>query len=171
MVLRRRSPRGPQRRHELVRVGREHRSHDGVSVQPPVGSELEHFGTWRRGSGRHRALADPLVQYRTGAKRASPQARSNTPTGELLAIEATNGELRYRHLLGTVLETDIPRRLEPVLRSGALFVPHSNVHVFRPREAIPDLLRVDERCDVYVAEESGHLVSFAAGPRLSLVKG
>jgi outer membrane protein assembly factor BamB len=105
----------------------------------------------------------------------------NTPTGELLAIEAANGELRYRHLLGTVLETDVPRKLEPVLRSGALFVPHSNVHVFRPRdgaeigvigpcEAIPDLLRVDERCDVYVAEESGHLVSFAAGPRLSLVR-
>ena len=33
-----------------------------------------------------------------------------------------------------------------------------------------DLLRVDERCDVYIAEESGHVVSFAAGPRLSLVK-
>ena len=105
----------------------------------------------------------------------------NTPTGELLAIEAATGELRYRHLLGTVLETDIPRKLEPVLRSGALFVPHSNVHVFRPRdgaeigvigpcEAIPDLLRVDERCDVYIAEESGHVVSFAAGPRLSLVR-
>jgi hypothetical protein len=106
----------------------------------------------------------------------------NTPTGELLAIEATSGELRYRHVLGTVLETDVPRKLEPVLRSGALFVPHSNVHVFRPRdgaeigvigpcEAIPDMLRVDERCDVYIAEESGHVVSFAAGPRLSLVKG
>ena len=76
----------------------------------------------------------------------------------------------------------MPRRLEPVLRSGALFVPHIDVHVVRPRdgsllgaispcEAIPDLLRVDERCDVYVAEESGHLVSFGSGPRLSLVKG
>jgi len=105
----------------------------------------------------------------------------NAPTGELLAIEAATGTLRYRHLLGTVLETDVPRRLEPVLRSGALFVPHANVHVFRPRdgaeigvigpcEAIPDLLRVDERCDVYIAEESGHVVSFAAGPRLSLVR-
>jgi hypothetical protein len=106
----------------------------------------------------------------------------NTPTGELVAIEGESGALRYRHVLGTVLETDVPRKLEPVLRSGALFVPHSNVHVFRPRdgaeigvlgpsEAIPDLLRVDEKCDVYIAEESGHVVSFAAGPRLSLVKG
>ncbi len=105
----------------------------------------------------------------------------NTPTGELLAIESRTGALRYRHVLGMVLETDVPRKLEPVLRSGALFVPHCNVHVFRPRdgaeigvigpcEAIPDLLRVDQHCDVYVAEESGHLVSFAAGPRLSLVK-
>jgi outer membrane protein assembly factor BamB len=105
----------------------------------------------------------------------------NAPTGEIFAIDAATGELRYKHLLGTVLETDVPRRLEPVLRSGALFVPHANVHVFRPRdgaeigvigpcEAIPDMLRVDERCDVFIAEESGHLVSFAAGPRLSLVR-
>ena len=68
-----------------------------------------------------------------------------------------------------------------MLRSGALFVPHVDVHVFRPSDgahlaqigpcdAIPDLLRVDERCDVYVAEESGHMVAFGAGPRLSLVK-
>ncbi len=106
----------------------------------------------------------------------------NTPTGEIVAIEATTGEVRYRHLLGNVLEHDVPRRLEPVLRSGALFVPHSDVRVLRPSDgalmgaispcdAIPDLLRVDERCDVYVAEESGHLVAFGAGPRLALVKG
>ena len=66
-----------------------------------------------------------------------------------------------------------------MLRSGALFVPQSEVHVVRPRDGaplgkvptdlIPDLLRVDERCDVYVAEESGHLAAFTAGPRLSLV--
>lgn len=105
----------------------------------------------------------------------------NSPTGELTAIEAATGALRYRHLLGVVLEADVPRRLEPVLRSGALFVPHVDVHVFRPHdganvatigpcEAIPDLVRVDEKCNVYVAEESGHLVAFGAGPRLSLVK-
>jgi hypothetical protein len=39
-----------------------------------------------------------------------------------------------------------------------------------PTEAIPDLLRVDERCDVYVAEESGHMAAFGALPRLSLVR-
>jgi outer membrane protein assembly factor BamB len=104
----------------------------------------------------------------------------NTPTGDLLGVDAANGFVRYKHSLGRTLETDMPRKLEPVLRCGALFVPSSDVHVVRPRdgislgsiapcEAIADLLRVDERCDVYVAEESGHLLSFSAGPRLSLV--
>ncbi|WP_394837544.1 PQQ-like beta-propeller repeat protein [Pendulispora rubella] len=106
----------------------------------------------------------------------------NCPTGELVAVEAESGALRYRHVLGRMVDSDVPRRLEPVLRSGALFVPHTDVHVFRPHDgteiatigpcdAIPDLLRVDEQCNVYVAEESGHLVSFAVGPRLTLVKG
>lgn len=106
----------------------------------------------------------------------------NTPTGELVAFAAQTGLLRYRRVLGRVVELDMPRRLEPVLRSGGLYVPHADVHVFRPRDgerlatigpcdAIPDLLRVDEACNVYVAEESGHLASFAVGPRLSLVKG
>jgi len=39
-----------------------------------------------------------------------------------------------------------------------------------PCEAIPDLLRVDERCDVYVAEESGHMAAFGTGARLTLVR-
>lgn len=106
----------------------------------------------------------------------------NAPSGELVAIGAASGELRWRHVLGPrPLEADVPRRLEPVLRSGALFVPHTDVAVIRPRdgallgqvaptEAIPDMLRVDEAGSVYVAEESGHLVSFAALPRLSLVE-
>ncbi len=105
----------------------------------------------------------------------------NTPTGELVGLDAATGNVRYRHTLGRTVDSDVPRKLEPVLRSGALFVPHVDVQVFRPNDgthlatigpcdAIPDLLRVDERCDVYVAEESGHMVAFGAGPRLSLVK-
>ncbi|HVH46981.1 MAG TPA: PQQ-binding-like beta-propeller repeat protein, partial [Labilithrix sp.] len=105
----------------------------------------------------------------------------NTPTGELVGVDASTGAVRYRHSFCRTMETDVPRRLEPVLRSGALFVPHVDVHVFRPSDgahlaqigpcdAIPDLLRVDERCDVYVAEESGHMAAFGVGPRLSLVK-
>ncbi len=105
----------------------------------------------------------------------------NAPTGDLMSIGAASGELRWRHVLGPrPLEADVPRRLEPILRSGALFVPHTDVAVVRPRdgallatigptEAIPDLMRVDEMGSVYVAEESGHLVSFSAMARLSLV--
>lgn len=105
----------------------------------------------------------------------------NTPSGELVGIDGARGTLRWKQALGRGLDSDTPRKLEPVLRSGALFVPHTDVQIFRPGDgahlgtvgpcdAIPDLLRVDERCDVYVAEESGHMVAFGAGPRLSLVK-
>jgi outer membrane protein assembly factor BamB len=105
----------------------------------------------------------------------------NTPTGELVAVDSSLGTVRWKQALGRGLDSDTPRKLEPVLRSGALFVPHTDVQIFRPADgahlgtvgpcdAIPDLLRVDERCDVYVAEESGHMVAFGAGPRLSLVK-
>jgi outer membrane protein assembly factor BamB len=107
----------------------------------------------------------------------------NAPNGELVALDETSGDLRWRQVLGPCpLEPDVPRRLEPILRCGALFVPHAEVTVIRPRdgavlgtisptEAIPDLLRVDERCDVFIAEESGHLLAFGAVPRLSLVRG
>jgi outer membrane protein assembly factor BamB len=117
----------------------------------------------------------------------------NSPMGEIVAVDARSGDLRWRHVVGPrPLEADVPRRLEPVLRSGALFVPcslvtHSGtagaaagVCIVRPAdgallgsiaptEAIPDLLRVDENCHVYAAEESGHLAAFGALPRLSLV--
>ena len=105
----------------------------------------------------------------------------NTPTGDVVGVDGARGTIRWKHAFGRGVESDIPRKLEPVLRSGALFVPHTDVQVLRPSDgahlgtvgpcdAIPDLLRVDERCDVYVAEESGHMASFGAGPRLSLVK-
>ena len=88
--------------------------------------------------------------------------------------------------VGLILADNLPNvldpgihPLEPVLRSGALFVPQSEVHVVRPHDGtllgrvpddiIPDLLRVDERCDVYVAEESGHVAAYSAAPRLTLV--
>ncbi|OJY29489.1 MAG: hypothetical protein BGO98_47410 [Myxococcales bacterium 68-20] len=145
----------------------------------------------RRGlrlAGFHRETGDQLFETETPV---APVGTSwlavddllvgNTPTGELVGVDAKTGAVRYRHAFGGTVESDVPRRLEPVLRSGALFVPHVDVHVFRPSDgahlakigpcdAIPDLLRVDERCDVYVAEESGHMAAFGVGPRLSLVK-
>jgi outer membrane protein assembly factor BamB len=173
------------------------RREDGARIGPK----------YRAGSGK---AGDPPSSSRQG-RTIAPSGTSwlavddafigNTPTGELVAIDAGTEELRWRHVLGPrPLEADVPRRLEPVLRGGALFVPCSfiplprssgasasrdgeaaaGVTIIRPRdgallgtiaptEAIPDLLRVDERCDVFVAEESGHLVAFGALPRLSLV--
>jgi outer membrane protein assembly factor BamB len=175
-----------------------------VAVRSKTGLSLTAF---RRDDG---ARISPPSSSRPPARRTvAPRGTSwlaiddafigNTPTGELVAIDASTEELRWRHVLGPrPLEADVPRRLEPVLRGGALFVPCSFIPVSRPgstqddpqiaagvtiirpqdgavlgtiapTDAIPDLLRVDERCDVYVAEESGHLVAFGALPRLSLV--
>lgn len=104
----------------------------------------------------------------------------NTEDGEVVAVDATTGETRFRRTLARSADDALPRSLEPVLRSGALFVPQAQVHVIRPRDGevlgvvptdlVPDLLRVDERCDVFVAEESGHVAAFGAGPQLSLVR-
>jgi outer membrane protein assembly factor BamB len=132
------------------------------------------------------------IQRNAGATAVAPSGTSwlavddafvgNAPTGDLVSIDA-QGNLRWRHVRADrPPESDVPRRLEPVLRGGALFVPHTDVAVLRPRDGavlgtidgvkaglIPDLLRVDERGDVYVAEESGHLAAFGALPRLRLV--
>jgi outer membrane protein assembly factor BamB len=103
----------------------------------------------------------------------------NDGAGVLLCLEASSGRPLYNHVFAGGPSTDTPRRLEPVLRNGALFVPQQQVHVMRPRtgeiigtvppDLVPDLLRVDERCDVYVGEESGHLAAFGAAPRLAVV--
>src|SRR6185295_13410407 len=134
-----------------------------------------------RATGEPRFQTDPLAPIGTSWLAVDDLLVGNTPMGDVLAVDANAGTIRWRHSLGRTNDSDIPRRLEPVLRNGALFVPHVDVHVFRPSDgihlaeigpcdAIPDLLRVDERCDVYVAEESGHMVAFGAGPRLTLVK-
>jgi outer membrane protein assembly factor BamB len=105
---------------------------------------------------------------------------ANAGSGVLLCLEATTGKVVYNHVFSGSAGADQPRRLEPVLRSGALFVPQHQVSVVRPSDGevigtvpadlIPDLLRVDERCNVYVGEESGHLAAFSVAPRLTLVR-
>jgi hypothetical protein len=74
---------------------------------------------------------------------------------------------------------DRPQSVQPVLRSGALFVPQSEIYVVQPHDGavvgrvptdlVPDRLRVDECCGVYVAEMSGHLAAYASLPRLTLL--
>jgi len=176
-----------------------------VAVRQKSGLAL---ATFRRDDGSPIATSERAVAPRgTSWLAVDDVFIGNAPTGELVAVDAAGGELRWRHILGPrPLEADLPRRLEPVLRCGALFVPCSllggggggagpstrasagehvavaGVSIVRPSDgaligtiapsdAIPDMLRVDERCDVYVAEDSGHLVAFGALPRLSLVTG
>jgi outer membrane protein assembly factor BamB len=106
----------------------------------------------------------------------------NAPFGQLSALDVQTGDVRWTANLADALADEIPRRLEPVLRGGALFVPASSVHVVRPAdgqklsaslpcELVPDLMRVDERGWVYVAEESGYLAAYAPKPMLTLIKG
>jgi len=105
----------------------------------------------------------------------------NQPTGEVVALLGTTGETAWRHVFEAPLQGDAPRRLEPILRSGALFVPQDKVRVLRPADGaiigvvgsdlVPDLLRIDERCDVYLAEESGHVAAFGASARLEVFDG
>ncbi len=143
----------------------------------------------RRGVGARafdRATGNPLWSHAPGV--AAPTSAwlavdhsivVNSASGALLCLDALTGTLRYNHVFTRQVDADQPRRLEPVLRHGALFVPQHQVHVVRPGDGeiigtaptdlIPDLLRVDERCDIYIAEESGHLAAFSVAPRLTLV--
>jgi outer membrane protein assembly factor BamB len=105
----------------------------------------------------------------------------NTPAGRICGVDLEDGDVRWEQQLSDPVADDVPRRLEPVLRGGALFVPAASVHILRPTDGaalgtalpcplVPDLVRVDERGWVYVAEESGHLGAYAPVPHLTLVR-
>lgn len=117
-----------------------------------------------------------------GGLLATPRALFvNAPTGKLVALEPRSGEPLFSRSLSNPVTDDVPRRLTPLLRGGALFVPSAAVHVLRPSdgspigtpppcELVPDALHVDERGWIYVAEESGHLAALAPLPTLRLVR-
>jgi len=105
----------------------------------------------------------------------------NAALGAVSAIDLATGHLAWQHHLADPVRDDVPRRLEPVLRGGALFVPSASVHVVRPADGtlmgapiadsiIPDFMRVDERGWLYLAEESGHVEAYAPAPHLRLIK-
>lgn len=104
---------------------------------------------------------------------------ANSASGTLICLEAETGYVRYNHVFSRPVDSDQPRRLDPILQNGALFVPQHQVQVLRPStgeiigdvpcDLIPDLMKVDASCNVYVAEESGHVAAYAASPRLQLV--
>ena len=106
---------------------------------------------------------------------------ANLPTGRVMAVDAGDGSTRWSRTLRAPLGDDLPRRLDPQLRAGALFVPQSALAVLRPRDGavlaeldacdlVPDLVRVDEQCAIYVAEESGHLGCYEPGARLRVIR-
>lgn len=106
---------------------------------------------------------------------------ANLPTGRVLAVDAADGSTRWSRTLRAPLGDDLPRRLDAQLRAGALFVPQSALAVLRPRDGavlaevdacdlVPDLVRVDEQCAIYVAEESGHLGCYEPGARLRVIR-
>lgn len=149
-----------------VLVGSRHARGSGVAAFDARTGELRFDRDVCRGAAASLVVDDLLVQ--------------NSESGELCALDTSDGTTRYRHVFADGNDGDRPRRLDPVLRSGALFVPQSAVHVVRPQDGtllgsvptdlVPDLLRVDEHCDVYVGEESGHLAAFGT-VRLTLVHG
>ena len=105
---------------------------------------------------------------------------NSAAAGTFTCIDAATSTLKYRHVFSQGGDSDQPRKLEPVLRCGALFVPQHQVQVVRPTDGtilgvvpcdlVPDLIRVDDRHGVVVAEESGHLSSFSVAPLLFRVK-
>ncbi len=140
-----------------------------------------------------RSVSDGIVRWQTALSAvAGSNARpavtafddlfvANLPTGRVLAVDAGDGSTRWSRTLRAPLGDDLPRRLDPQLRSGALFVPQSALAVLRPRDGavlaeldacdlVPDLVRVDEQCAVYVAEESGHLGCYEPGARLRVIR-
>jgi hypothetical protein len=149
-----------------------------VAVRDRRGAGLRAFA---RDSGDELWAHEPGFSAPTSAFLAVDDAVVvNSAAGTLASLDSASGALRFSHVFPRHVDADHPRRVEPVLRSGALFVPQFHVHVVRPRDGeiigsvptdlIPDLLRVDERCDVYVAEESGHVAAFGVAPKLTLVK-
>lgn len=105
----------------------------------------------------------------------------NTARGSVHALDLASGEALWSRSLAHPVSDDVPRRLEPVLRGGALFVPAAAVHVLRtadgssiggalPCDLVPDVMAVDERGWVYIAEESGHLAALAPAPHLTLIR-
>lgn len=143
----------------------------------------------RRGTGLvafDQSSGEPLWDHEPGFAAAGSSFLAlddsliiNSASGTLLCLEADSGYVRYNHVFSRPVEGDQPRRLDPVLQNGALFVPQHQVQVLRPHngeligevacDLIPDLMRVDANCNVYIAEESGHFAAYSAAPRLQLV--
>lgn len=149
-----------------------------VPVKDTVGMGVQAFH--RQDGSEAWDHAPGLVAPQCGWLALEDRVLANSGSGVLVCIDAASGDVRYSHVFSGSRSADQPRRLEPVLRGGALFVPQHEVYVMRPGDGevignvpsdiIPDMLRVDDQCAVYLGEESGHLAAFSTAARLTLVR-
>lgn len=125
-------------------------------------------------------IADPGMALGAGVLSFDDRLVVSTP-GHTTLLDLTTGEVVWQHASGTSRGDDVPRRLDPILRGGAIITRGSSVEVLRASDGtaiggallcdlVPDVLLADERGWIYVGEESGHLVALAPMPRLSLVR-
>lgn len=154
--------------HGVVVVPGRHRSGGSVLIGLALATGQERWRRWLEGWSDYALLPVDDLVVACGAG------------GLVAAVDVRDGSLRWSYSFGPSDPDDIPRRLEPVLRGGALFVPADTVYVINPRDGsvihslgddalVPDLLRVDERCGIYVAEEAGYVAAYGVAARLSLV--
>lgn len=105
----------------------------------------------------------------------------NLPTGRAVALDAETGEVAWSWSGRASRAEDVPRRLDPVVRLGAVFLPQSPLQVLRPRDGVsltdlsantlvPDLVRVDDAGALYIGEESGHLACLELSARLRVLR-
>jgi outer membrane protein assembly factor BamB len=106
---------------------------------------------------------------------------ANLPNGRVVALDARDGVLQWTQAFRSPVSDDVPRKLDVQLRAGALFVPQSVLAVLRPTDGavlaevsacdlVPDVVRVDEHCALYVAEESGHVGCYEPSARLRVIR-
>lgn len=163
------SPRGPLVAYEGGAI---------VAVATSEGTELVRFG---HDGSRTFSVADPGLAKSAGHLVVDGRLVLNARGGLVSALALDDGHTIWSARLARPND-ESPRMLDPMLRSGALFVPASEVGVMRPADGslattqfpcdlIPDRLLVDERSWVYVAEESGHVAAFAPIAHLTLIRG
>ncbi|MEM1028849.1 MAG: PQQ-binding-like beta-propeller repeat protein [Myxococcota bacterium] len=151
----------------------------GVLARTPAGMTV--LGLNRSDGALRFDRREPLCEGRGACVAVDDVLIANSDRGELAAVDAVTGALRYRHVLSNRAHPDErPRTQTPVLRSGALFVPQAEVYVVCPYtgtmlgrlpcDLVPDALRADGCGGVYVAESSGYIAAYHALPTLTLVR-
>ena len=101
---------------------------------------------------------------------------SSIPELKPPALRATRMRLHAQHQPIALMRADCHVCRSEGLSSRSQVLIVSDGHEVQAQlyqidsDLLADCLRVDERCDVYVAEESGHVAAFSTVARLSLVK-